>query len=174
MPEQNHHGGYFGNFVEALAPYGIDSDAIPVAFNCLMNLSRDSETGALRTLPSNPEWPTPFVVKSRHGCNQIAFVRTGDENWPDIRSRAHRWLKSTYGVWLGEWLYGKIQKGVLVEPFIGCVDRLPIDYTFYVFGGHVEYIQVHLNREHAHRWILFDRSWPRVSSLTADPDPPAS
>ncbi len=67
--------------------------------------------------------------------------------------------------------YRHIEKGVLVEPFIGNGLTLPTDYKFYVFGGRVEYIQVHLNREHAHRWILFDRSWRRVSSPTTDPDP---
>jgi TupA-like ATPgrasp len=122
-------------------------------------------------LPANPQWPTPFVVKSRHGCNQIAFVRYGDENWSKIRARARGWMQSTYGSWLGEWLYRHIEKGMLVEPFIGDGDLLPIDYKFYVFGGRVEYIQVHLDREHTHRWILFDRLWQRVSSLTSDLDP---
>jgi hypothetical protein len=122
-------------------------------------------------LPSAPQWPTPFVVKSRHGCNQVAFVRYGNESWLKIRTRARCWLESTYGRWLGEWLYRHIEKGVLVEPFIGDGYILPIDYKFYVFGGRVEYIQVHLNREHAHRWILFNRLWQRVSSQTSDPDP---
>jgi TupA-like ATPgrasp len=122
-------------------------------------------------LPATPQWPAPFVVKSRHGCNHIAFVRHGDESWSKIRARARGWMKSTYGRWLGEWLYRHIEKGVLVEPFIGDGKTLPIDYKFYVFGGRVEYIQVHLNREHAHRWILFDRLWQRVSSPTPSPDP---
>jgi hypothetical protein len=123
-------------------------------------------------LPTAAPWPLPFVVKSRHGCNQIAFVRNGDENWCEISKRARRWLNTTYGVLLSEWLYQYIQKGVLVEPFVGNGDALPIDYKFYVFGEKVEYVQVHIEREHAHRWMLFDRIWRRVSALTCNPDPP--
>jgi len=42
------HRGCFGNLVAALAPYGIGADAIPVAFNCFMNVPIDAATGALR------------------------------------------------------------------------------------------------------------------------------
>ena len=123
------------------------------------------------SLPLRPEWPAPFVVKSRHGSNQRAFVRAGDDNWEDIRRNAARWMKSTYGVWLDEWLYAEIPKGILVEAFAGDPIRLPVDYKLYVFGGCVEYIQVHLDREHRHRWIVMDRHWRRASAVTHDPDP---
>jgi uncharacterized protein YcgI (DUF1989 family) len=36
--EENPHRGCFGNLEEALAPFGIFSDQIPVAFNCFMNV----------------------------------------------------------------------------------------------------------------------------------------
>jgi uncharacterized protein len=39
------HQGCFGNLEAALAPYGIKPDAIPVAFNCFMNVPVDGETG---------------------------------------------------------------------------------------------------------------------------------
>ncbi|KAJ7872054.1 hypothetical protein B0H13DRAFT_2059763 [Mycena leptocephala] len=45
------HRGCFGNFVEAFAPWGIEEDAIPVAFNCFMNVVVDGETGELRVDP---------------------------------------------------------------------------------------------------------------------------
>jgi len=45
------HRGCFGNLVEALAPFGIGSDQIPVAFNVFMNVAVDSQTGALRVDP---------------------------------------------------------------------------------------------------------------------------
>ena len=41
------HRGCFGNLAHALAPYGIVEDMIPVAFNCFMNVTVDSESGAL-------------------------------------------------------------------------------------------------------------------------------
>ena len=127
-------------------------------------------------LPDAPLWPTPFVVKARHGCNQSAFVLDELANWPAIRARAARWMRSVYGYWLDEDLYAAIPRGLIVEPFMGTPPELPVDYKFYVFGGRVEYVQVHLGRGGRHRWILLDRHWRRVSAPNGDRDPakPAS
>lgn len=122
-------------------------------------------------LPDTPEWPLPFVLKSRHGCNQNIFFRDGSEDWQTARSIAKRWLKRPYGLWLDEWLYAHIPRGLLVEPFVGEAGILPIDYKIYTFGGRATHVQVHLDRENRHRWMLFDRNWRRVSAPNADPDP---
>jgi uncharacterized protein YcgI (DUF1989 family) len=45
------HQGCHGNLAQALAPYGIEEDAIPVAFNCFMNVPVDGETGKFKVLP---------------------------------------------------------------------------------------------------------------------------
>ena len=45
------HQGCFGNLAAALAPYGIVTDRIPVAFNLFMNVPVDGVTGELRVLP---------------------------------------------------------------------------------------------------------------------------
>ncbi|MDT0574664.1 urea carboxylase-associated family protein [Croceicoccus sp. F390] len=50
-PDKPVHRGCFGNLAEALAPYGISEDDIPIAFNCFMNVSVDGNTGGLRVLP---------------------------------------------------------------------------------------------------------------------------
>ena len=49
-PDKPVHRGCFGNLAEALAPYGIEPDAIPVAFNCFMNVPVD-EAGSVSVLP---------------------------------------------------------------------------------------------------------------------------
>lgn len=123
------------------------------------------------SLPARPCWPMPFVVKSRHGCNQTAFVRDDTVDWPALRKRSNRWMARDYGRWLDEWLYRHIPRGILVEPLLGSGPAPPLDYKFYVFHGRVEFIQVHLERFGRHRWIVLDRRWRRVSAATADPDP---
>lgn len=45
------HRGCFGNLAEALAPYGIEPDRIPVAFNLFMNVCVDGASGELKVLP---------------------------------------------------------------------------------------------------------------------------
>lgn len=122
-------------------------------------------------LPAEPMWPQPFVLKSRHGSNQNIYVRETDIDWASIRARANTWAKRPYGFWLDEWLYGQIPRGLLVEPFVGTQGELPVDYKIFVFGGRATHIQVHLEREKRHRWIVFDRNWTRVSAATADADP---
>lgn len=121
-------------------------------------------------LPLQNEWPTPLFVKARHGCNQYAPVFDGRDDWQKIRRKAQRWMAKDYGIWLDEGIYRHIPRGLLIEPFVGEGINLPLDYKFYVFGGRVEYVQVHLDRAGRHRWMLFDRQWQRVSSPTHDVD----
>ena len=45
------HHGCFGNLVRALSPHWIKPDAIPVAFNCFMNVPVNGETGEMKVLP---------------------------------------------------------------------------------------------------------------------------
>lgn len=49
-PDKPEHRGCFGNLAEALAPWGIVEDDIPVAFNCFMNVPVDDD-GKVRVLP---------------------------------------------------------------------------------------------------------------------------
>lgn len=50
-PDKPVHRGCFGNLAEALAPFGIEPDAIPCAFNVFMNVPVDQATGKLEVLP---------------------------------------------------------------------------------------------------------------------------
>jgi hypothetical protein len=123
-------------------------------------------------LPDRPAWGHPFVVKSRHGSNQTIFVRDENFDWAALCARAAKWARKDYGQWLDEWLYSQIPRGILIEPFIGAQGQLPIDFKIYVFGGVATHVQVHLERETGHRWMVFDRNWNRVSAVTKDEDPP--
>jgi uncharacterized protein YcgI (DUF1989 family) len=49
--DEHPHRGCFGNLAEALQPYGIGPDDIPVAFNVFMNVAIDGDTGVLRVDP---------------------------------------------------------------------------------------------------------------------------
>lgn len=45
------HRGCHGNLAQALAPWGISGDRIPVAFNIFMHVHIDGESGELKVLP---------------------------------------------------------------------------------------------------------------------------
>ena len=44
-PDKPAHRGCFGNLAEALAPYGVEPDAIPTAFNVFMNVPLTAKGG---------------------------------------------------------------------------------------------------------------------------------
>lgn len=125
-------------------------------------------------LPANSPWDRPVVVKSRHGCNQNAFVRAGASDWRQAMAASARWMRRDYGWWLDEWLYSQIPRGLLIEPMIGSGEDLPLDYKIFVFGGRATHVQVHIDREHRHRWILHDRDWrPLANDASAVRQPTA-
>ncbi|WP_232283603.1 ATP-grasp fold amidoligase family protein [Sphingomonas sp. PAMC 26617] len=121
-------------------------------------------------LPLRPPAPLPLVVKARHGCGHVVFVRT-QADWVTARSKAAQWVVMRYGRWLDEWAYGSVPSGLLIERYLGQGYKLPVDYKLFVFGGCVAFVQVHLDRATAHRWIVMDRNWVRASAPTCDLDP---
>ena len=121
--------------------------------------------------PQTPPWPTPFVIKASHGCNQFAIVRDVASDWPEALARSRSWTTRRYGYWLDEWLYSKSEPGLLVEPFIGENGALPNDYKLYVFNGRAEVVQVHTDRLGSHRWVQYDRHWNRLSDGIEVPAP---
>ena len=118
-------------------------------------------------LPDVAPWPMPFVVKANHGCKQFVVVRS-DGDWRIAKREAPGWLTRTYGKWLDEWHYKFSRRVLLVEPFVGPAEGLPVDYKVFVFGGVAEFIQVHLDRHADHRWVYFGRGWERLTSIGAE------
>tara|TARA_R110001606_G_scaffold154059_4_gene295617 strand:+ start:950 stop:1849 length:900 start_codon:yes stop_codon:yes gene_type:complete len=117
-----------------------------------------------RRLPEQPSWPYPFILKASHGCNQNMVCRD-QADWKKARRKAAQWTRAPYGLWLDEWAYCDIPRAYIVEPYLGSVSELPVDYKIYVFSGKAAFIQVHLDRDSNHRWILFDRQWNQISRL---------
>lgn len=50
-PDKPMHRGCFGNLTQALVPFGVHPDMIPVAFNVFMNVPVDSDSGRIEVLP---------------------------------------------------------------------------------------------------------------------------
>jgi uncharacterized protein YcgI (DUF1989 family) len=64
-PDLPPHRGCFGNLAEALAPYDVTEDMIPVAFNCFMNVPVDGATGALEVLPPTSRAGDHITLEAR-------------------------------------------------------------------------------------------------------------
>ncbi len=127
-------------------------------------------------LPDQPPFPFPAILKARHGCNQYAVLREAPDarRWRELQQTAGRWLQKPYGLWLDEWAYRDIPRGLLAEPLHSNGAKLPIDYKIYVFGGRATHVQVHLGRAGNHRWILHDRHWRQLVPMRDRPPAPRS
>ncbi|ACK83527.1 MAG: DUF1989 domain-containing protein [Methylobacteriaceae bacterium] len=64
--DEHPHRGCFGNLAEALAPYGIEPDRIPVAFNVFMHVTVDGQSGEIAVRPplSQPGDRVSFVAET--------------------------------------------------------------------------------------------------------------
>ncbi|WP_417683993.1 DUF1989 domain-containing protein [Roseibium sp.] len=49
--DKDPHQGCHGNLAEALSPYGIGADEVPIAFNVFMNVDVNGSTGEIKVLP---------------------------------------------------------------------------------------------------------------------------
>lgn len=63
-PEHPVHRGCFGNLAEALQPYGVEPDAIPVAFNLFMNVPVDAASGKIAVLPPTSKAGDRIVMRA--------------------------------------------------------------------------------------------------------------
>lgn len=126
-------------------------------------------TGSL--LPSDPDWRYPVILKASHGCNQN-IVCYSKSDYDRARTRAIKWISKAYGLWLDEWAYRQVPKGFIVEPYLGNETTLPVDYKVYVFRGAATLVQVHIDRNQRHRWVLYNRQWKQVSQFNEGVTPP--
>lgn len=61
---ENPHRGCFGNLLEALEPYGIKGDNIPVCFNIFMYVAVDGYTGKIDVLPPKSKAGDHVVIEA--------------------------------------------------------------------------------------------------------------
>jgi len=129
-----------------------------------------------RNLPKVQPFPSPSMVKARHGCNQYRALRCAPDllRWRALENLTARWVARPYGGWLDEWAYKHVPRGLLAEPLLGDGYELPIDYKFYVFGGQATHVQVHVGRARHHRWVLYDRDFRQLVSVKDAPAAPRS
>jgi len=59
------HRGCQGNLTEALAPYGITSDQIPICFNLFMHVTVDGNTGRVAMLPPKSRAGDYVIIEAK-------------------------------------------------------------------------------------------------------------
>lgn len=59
------HRGCFGNLTEALAPFGIGPDQIPICFNIFMHVTVNGETGRVGVLPPKSRAGDYVIIEAK-------------------------------------------------------------------------------------------------------------
>ena len=104
--------------------------------------------------------PKPAIMKANHSSAQACFL---DES-TDLRKAArlaNAWLRYDHHILHREWAYGKVDREVLIEPFVG-EGRSPDDFKFWVFDGVVRFVQVDQDRFHNHTRQFYTPDWKRL------------
>ncbi len=119
-----------------------------------------------RKLPplAQRNWDLPFVIKANHGSGLNIFVRTkADLNWPKIEKTLCDLMAFDFSVWTKELFYSRIERQLIVEPFLSDNNELPLDYKIFLFGGRPAFIQVDTDRESDHKRVFYDVEWNRMN-----------
>lgn len=100
-------------------------------------------------IPFN-ELPHRFVIKCNHGCGYNIIVQNSARlNVSIVKRQLNAWLNENFCLdrYLGvAWAYKNIQPHLIIEEFIGEDDKPPIDYKFFCYSGHAEFIQISYDR----------------------------
>jgi len=106
--------------------------------------------------------PMKYVIKTNHGCGYVIIIKDNLIDQPFIKRKLEKWMRVNFGKdkYLGtEWAYNNIKPSIIIEQFVGENDKAPVDYKFYCFSGHVEFLTLHFDRFYEHKTRSFDRNF---------------
>lgn len=113
-------------------------------------------------LPEKRLWDTPYIVKTNNSAaRSISVISEEEEDWDNIRARMHAWVSEPHPPISGEWIYTQIKPQILVEPFV-CAPEGPVDFSFLMINGKVDFIMVKWERQPGKPRALFDAEWNRL------------
>jgi hypothetical protein len=103
--------------------------------------------------------PYPCVIKANHGSNMNLYLLKYPDNEKSVRRELREFLQRDYHAIREEWAYSKVQRRLLVEPYIDGGEHGLVDYKFHTFRGRVFAIEVVTDRYTSHTGATFDPNW---------------
>ncbi len=107
------------------------------------------------------ELPDKFALKCTHGAGCNIFV--SDKNTADkeaIKRKLIEWQKMDFSTLYGGIQYRHLKHDILCEKLLETADgKPPTDYKFYCIHGHVECIEVIMDRFDNYHYYLVDRDY---------------
>lgn len=103
----------------------------------------------------------PCVLKSNHASGQVIFLNSPSDITDNILQQANAWLKVDYFKLSSEPSYKNIKPKLFVEPMLNL--GFITDYKFFCFSGHIQAIQVDIDRFSNHKRNLYDIHWNKLN-----------
>jgi hypothetical protein len=101
----------------------------------------------------------PYVIKANHGSGLNVFIKDRSFDPEEVRQKLAGYLRFDHAAFMEEWAYSKVERKILVEPFIETPKGYLPDYKFHVFAGMVYAIEVMTDRFKKLRVSMFYRDW---------------
>lgn len=107
------------------------------------------------------ELPDAFALKVNHGSGQNRLIKNKHrEDEHGIVRQFQEWMRTSHYVTSREWPYKGMRPLIVAEELLlDEEERIPEDYKFHCFDGHVEVVQVDLDRETRHRRNFYNTAW---------------
>ncbi len=113
------------------------------------------------------DFPKPYVLKANHGSGMIRIVTEQDAARPsELLAMCRKWVKTSYNIsrHATERHYDSIAPRIIIEQLLRNEDQTPLlDYKFYCFGGHVEFISIVDNTQGIPLVSVYNRTWAKLS-----------
>ena len=108
--------------------------------------------------------PNKFVLKTNHGCGNV-FICTDKEkfNFEEAKDVLNKALKKNFARKTLEYHYSYIEPKIICEEYLDDKEhKLPLDYKFYCFDGHVECLLLCSDRENGTKLDYYDLNWNKL------------
>lgn len=105
--------------------------------------------------------PNRFVLKATHGSGWNIFCKDKSQfDSETARRQMRKWLASNFYRVSREPNYKNISPRIICEHYIEDENHMGLlDYKFFCFHGHVQYIQVDFDRYVNHTRNMYDTNW---------------
>lgn len=117
------------------------------------------------------ELKPPYVIKLSHSSSDNIFIKDDNFNRDKIIRQLRKQLNYDHGRSTREWAYSKIDRKILVEPFIQeNLGQSPMDYKFHVFNGNVGFVELAIARFSDSRCDIYSPQWEVIPVVYGDPN----
>lgn len=104
--------------------------------------------------------PEKFVIKCTHDSGGLILVKNKDRmNLKNIKAKINKSIKRNYYYASREWPYKNVKPRIIIEEFMGDINKGLNDYKFFCFNGICKFVLVCSDRNENLKESFYDLDW---------------